>query len=385
MTMTEHRDPANHIAAMALLLVGAIGFVAALSTVIARPPRAAAPRIGRAFLDEPRSLAARDFAELRDAGFGSLVIDLSGLDERRALDAEPQRATIVDTILESAAAAGLEVDYWIEVGRDPVAAAANAAWLHRPHKTAFYGGEPVAISDWVCINNKQVFEYQMARVTRILERVPSADARNVFLNDLLGAPEGCGCGNALCRMWDGSLGEKIALGDGPAAFGGDPVAPLQFTEAVEERFPTLVAIPVITEECEAGVTHAGVVDAETTLGYGRMLCSHPDALESYPRLIHMLASRPAVALLTLDRTFGRDHPAFGAPGAWIGAVLDRYREYDARQSLWVVIEGWELGAASVNDRLRAAEAHGAAGAIVAGRRIDQTWETIRVRDLGTEL
>lgn len=383
--MTERRDPANHIAAMVLLLAGAVGFVAALSTAITRPPRAPTPSIGRAFLDEPRALAARDLAELRDAGFGSLVVDLSDLDDPQDLDREPPRASIVDSILEAASAAGLEVDYWIEIGRDPVAAAANAAWLHRPHKTVFYGGEPVAISDWVCINNKEVFEYEIARVTRILGRVPSADVRNVFLNDLLGAPEGCGCGNALCRMWDGSLGEKIALGDGPAAFGDDPVAPLQFTEEVERRFPTLAVIPVITEECEAGVTHAGVVDAETTLGYGRMLCSYPDALESYPRLIHMLASRPAVALLTLDRTFGRDHPAFGEPGAWIGAALDRYREYDARQSLWVVIEGWELGAASVDDRLRAAEAHGAAGAIVAGRRIDQAWELIRVRDLGTEL
>jgi hypothetical protein len=243
----------------------------------------------------------------------------------------------------------------------------------------------VVITDWVCINNREVFEYEIDRVARILRRVPLTGVRRVYLNDLLGAPEGCGCGNILCRLWDGSIGEKIALGDGPGAFGGDPVAPTLFAERVERLFPGLTAVPVVTDECEAGVTLAGVADAETSLGFGRMLCTHPDGLDSYPRLVHLLGTRPAVALLTLDRTFGRDDPAFGAPGAWVGAAVERWRALDDTQELWVVIEGWELGGASIRDRLRAAEAHGAHGAIVTGKRIDQSWSVVPLAEAGTRL
>lgn len=387
--MTHEEPRASHLFGLALLLVAAIGFVIALASAASRSRTAHAPRLPAALLDDADAIAARDLAALREAGFAGVVIDLSPLaiPARITNDgaADSSAVTALRAAVASAQAAGLAIDYWIEVGRDPAAAAINAAWLHRPHKTVFYGGEAVVVAEWVCINNKEVFDYELEKVARILAAAPRAAGRRVFLNDVLGAPEGCGCGNALCRLWDGSIGEKIALGEGPGAFGGDPVAPILFAEAIEERFPGLAAVPVITEECEAGVTHAGVADAETTLGYGRMLCTHPDALESYPRLVHLLATRPAIGLLALDRTFGRDDPAFGDPGAWVGAVLDRYRDVDAKQKVWIVVEGWDLGMASVRDRLRAAEAHGAAGAIVARKRIDQSWTVVPAADIGTAL
>ncbi len=387
--MRNEEPRISHLFGLALLLVAAVGFVVALVSAAGRSRLSQSTNLPAAFLDDAESLASRDLSALRDEGFARIVIDLSrlGIPARTGDggDRDSSAAITLREALAAAADAGLAVDYWIEVGRDPAAAASNAAWLHRPHKTIFFGGEPVAVAEWVCINNKEVFDYEVEKVARILAAAPQGVAQRVFLNDVLGAPEGCGCGNAFCRLWDGSTGEKIALGGGEGAFGGDPVAPILFAEAIEARFPGLAAVPVITEECEAGVTHAGVADAETTLGYGRMLCTHPDALESYPRLIHLLAARPAVGLLALDRTFGRDDPAFGEPGAWVGAVLDRYREYDSDQELWVVVEGWELGMASVRDRVRAAEAHGAAGAIVTGKPIDQSWTVVPVRDIGATL
>ena len=264
---------------------------------------------------------------------------------------------------------------WIDVGRDDVAAALHPEWLHRPHKRQYYGFEEVAIYPWVSVNNRAVFDYELARVTRLLQSAAGANLRGVFLNDLQAAPEGCGCGNAICRMWDNSLGPKLS---GETHFGDRPVAPRRFVEAVEGAFGGLDVIGVITETCEAGVTVAGVKDPEVTLGFGDRNCAHPDGLETYPKLIADLSGLGTVGLLALYKVFGRDHPAYGdgTEAAWVGGILDRYRSYDAATPIIAVIQGWDVTAEEVRAQRDQAIAHGAVGVLVCGTPVDQSWKLI---------
>jgi hypothetical protein len=265
-----------------------------------------------------------------------------------------------------------EIYYWVEIGHDREAARDHPDWLHRPHKVQFYD-EPVVIDEWVCINNRAVFDYKLAQVTDLAVRAGVEGVRGILLNDVLGAPEGCGCGNALCRLWDGSVGEKISGGEGVMSFGANPVAPRLFAEEVSRRLGGLEAIPIITEECEGGIEVCGVTDPERTLGYGRMSCRNPCAVDSYRRLIEQLSPLPRVGLLTLYQTFGRNVPEYGPEAAWIGCVIERYHGHDPSQTVIAILEGWDVTAEQVEAQVTQAVAGGAGGFVIVKPPIDQTW------------
>ncbi len=324
----------------------------------------------RGYLTSPDKIDQSLLEKLRDEGYNSVVLDISRIKK------DADISSVKDSIITS----GFGLYYWIEVGRDRSAVAKNRKWMHRPHKTGFYGGSSVSIYPWVSINNKGVFDYEKDRVKSLILRAGPERALGIFLNDVQSAPEGCGCGNALCRMWDNSEGEKLS-GDWPDYFGKNPIAVLRFVEAVESLFPRFNVVPIITEECEAGLEVGGVKDPETTLGYGRMLCSHPDGLETYPTLIKTLSPLKAVGILSLYKVFDRDDPAYGCQAAWVGAILDRYRLYDRDQRLISVIQGWDVTEDELKSQIQQALDHTAFGYIVAGVEIDQSWIVLNKKNI----
>src|SRR3989304_9035825 len=86
--------------------------------------------------------------------YNTIVFDISHLDDQ--LD--------MGKIKKKIDSEGFDIYYWIEVGRDPMAASKHPEWLHRPHKLHFYGNEPVVIYPWVSVNNSEVFEYEWIKV-----------------------------------------------------------------------------------------------------------------------------------------------------------------------------------------------------------------------------
>ena len=209
--------------------------------------------------------------------------------------------------------------------------------------------------------------------------------RGVLLSDVLGAPEGGGCGHATGRLWDGPPGEKISGGHGVTAFGDHPGAPRLFARRVAAALNGIEVIPVITEECEAGITVSGVEDPERSLGYGRMSCRNPCAARFYGRLIDDLHVLPRVGLLALYRTFGRDVPEYGPEGAWVGGIVERYRDRDPAQRLVTVLEGWDVTPEQVAAQVDQALAAGASGFVIVTRPLDQTWRVKPLRPKGKRI
>src|SRR5262249_12240680 len=124
-------------------------------------------------------------------------------------------------------------------------------WLHSPQHPEWLEGkgpEKAVVWPWVCVNNRAVFDYERARIRRLLEGVQELEG--LFLCDIQGAPNGCGCGNLLCRSWDNSPGEKI-----PPAPSAHPNVYFSqvFTAAIQQDFPALNVLPVLCEECENGL------------------------------------------------------------------------------------------------------------------------------------
>ncbi|MCH7760194.1 hypothetical protein IIA15_02155 [candidate division TA06 bacterium] len=324
----------------------------------------------RGYLLSPERIDGDLLKQLKMKNYSSIVVDISNLDEK----------VNMRTIKKEIDREGLKVYYWIGVGRDILAASKHSEWLHRPHKLNFYGNKPVVVYPWVSINNFEVFEYEFKKVNGLVERAGKEGVMGVFLNDIQSAPEGCGCGNALCRMWDNSIGAKIS-GEEPIFFGENPIAPFRFVQAVEKVYPQLEVIPVIVEECEAGVTVGGVKDPETTLGYGRILCVHPDGVDTYPKLIRTLGSLKKVGLLSLYKVFERDDPAYGPEAAWTGAILERYHSVDPDQKVISILQGWEVTEKEIEAQIEQVLSHGASGYIVAGEEIDQSWTVIEEKKM----
>ena len=105
-----------------------------------------------------------------------------------------------------------------------------------------------------------------------------------------------------------------------------------------------------------------------------MSCQNPCAVSSYANLIRTLSELPTVGLLTLYRSFGRDRPEYGGEAAWIGGALERYHTHDPDQRLIAVVEGWDHDQAAIDAQISQALAAGAAGFLVARKRLDQTWK-----------
>jgi hypothetical protein len=281
---------------------------------------------------------------------------------------------------EAARKVGLRAYGWIQVGRDETAAKAHPEWLHVPQHNEWLEGkgpEVAAVFPWVCVNNRAVFDYELARIKRLL---PNAEGLSgLFLCDIQGPPNGCGCGNILCRSWDNSPGEKVA--DSPYRHPTVFFSKV-FTEAVQQAYPTLSVLPVLCEECENGLDVGAAHNPDALSGACHGIpCLHPCSLDYYPGLLHAIAGPSPIGLLTPYKAFKRDRWEYGGEAAWVGAAVGRVHQIVPGQSVWTVLEGWDTDAKQQEAQQQQAERGGASGTLTALIPIDQSARPIAVSSL----
>src|SRR5688572_3733224 len=201
----------------------------------------------RAVLLAHAQLTPEQLRHFKENKFNSVVLYLSEEDSVQATGAAAG-------FLRSA---GMDLYYWIEVGRNPVLAEAHPEWMaslqgHPEWRRLFpqlrmaAAGEVVKNYPWVPVLYQEAFDAHLKRVARLLLGRPVP--KGVFLNDLQGAPSACGCGNDLCR-WTADYG-PIQTATRLAAD-----ASAKFVTEVQSLAPAAKIIPVWTTECEEEDMH----------------------------------------------------------------------------------------------------------------------------------
>ena len=320
--------------------------------------------------------------------------EMSGMKERNErlivdLDA-PQEA--LNDIFRLASETGVELWGWIEIARDVEAAAAHPEWMHAPQHHEWLdafpdwrpggGKHPALVFPWVCVNNRETFDYELARVVDLVSKAPPLSG--LFLNDIQGAPAGCGCGNILCRSWDNSPGEKIA----PTPYSNpDVFFSKAFWLACKSALSALSEksispgnlIPILCGECELGVQIGEVFSPDDLLGGCRGIpCAGVCAHSYWPGMVRAFAQTEGgpetIGLLTPYKLFGRDSPIYGESAGWVAGLTQHYLEFDSAAHIIAVVQGWDVTEAQIEAQIGMAKKGGATGTLVIETKLDQSWE-----------
>jgi hypothetical protein len=338
------------------------------------------PRSGEAHrpdmivLVEPNTVDTTKIAAWKTEGITSVALVL---DDRHT-------AAVLKSAADTATANGLGVYLWLEVARAPDMARDHPDWMaslgmHADWRQRFPAvrppekGEVAKAWPWVPIRSKEAFAAHVARVGRLLERVP-AGFRGLLLNDLQGGPASCGCGNLQCR-W--ATDYHV-----PSMTTVQPDAAPKFLAEVAKLAPGKEVIPVWTTECESEDLPA----AKRPPGsWGTGLCGSVPCFDyCRDRFAEQWAAMQKdrigpTALLALHREFQRDRCDYGGPAAWVSHVVD-YCEKQAgptmvpRQRLWLVVQGYDVDAAEAAASRAVAMQAGVGAVVVARARLDQSYE-----------
>ena len=326
------------------------------------------PTAFRAVLLDPRQFDDVRAATLRLADFNAVVLRLdgSGGSSRREID----RASA------TAQRHQLPCYFWIEVARCPALAdkrpelmaslQGHPEWRrYFPKSTEPSDDEVVKTYPWVPIMSREGFDAQLARVTKLLDGLPTP--AGLFLNDLQGAPSACGCGHPLCR-WTTDYGPKRST----TKLGPDSAA--RFVEAVAKAAHVPRVIPVWATECEAH-------DKQTLCaGIG---CYEGLCWKEFVKQLTPLAERhEPLALLLPFREFERDLPIYPDHAGWIREAIELMQTQPARhrgtpippERLIAVLQGWDVTHREVMAQIAQAQLAGAGGFVVSQVPIDQSWE-----------
>ena len=268
------------------------------------------------------------------------------------LDAEMDKSAVAD-FKASARSHGLEHGFWIEIGRDPEAAISHPEWLHVPQHSDWlsqfpaWNGPNAAVFPWLPLNNKAVFDYQLAKVASIASMLEPGDS--IYLSNVQNPPAGCGCGNLQCRSWDNSPGEKIA----PSPYEHKEIFFTSlFLDALAAKLPLMRITPIICPECEQGVVMGTVANPDAQTRYCNSInCSDPCGGYYYPGLVRALGGLERVGLLCTYKALRRDIPIYGETAAWVAANIDRYSEHGAIRKLLPVLQGWDVSEEERNAQL----------------------------------
>ncbi len=305
------------------------------------------------------------------------------------LEATPEA---LERISSLALQTGVELWGWIEVARDVVAAKNHPDWMHAPQHHEWLeafpewrpngGKHPALVYPWVCVNNRATFEYELERVARLVSEAPPLNG--LFLNDIQGAPAGCGCGNILCRSWDNSPGDKIAL---TPYSNPDVFFSMAFWKACQTALAQLPEkaiseqnlIPILCGECELGVLIGEVFSPDDSLGGCRGIpCAGVCAHSYWPGMVKAFSKQEGgperVGLLTPYKLFGRDGPLFGETASWVAGLTQHYLSFDSKAQLIAVVQGWDVSENELQDQLEMAKKGGAIGTLILEEALDQSWE-----------
>jgi hypothetical protein len=303
-----------------------------------------------------------------------------------ALNRGEETARVADKqAAKKIAESGLELHYWIEVGRCEELAEAHPRWMAslqgHPEWRRFYKDFPQPKPDevvkcypWVPVSYQEAHDAHLGRIKNLLADLPPA--KSVFLNDLQAAPSACGCGNPVCR-WTTDYGPIVTatrLGDDAAA---------KFVAAVRKLVPAETAVvPVWTTECEE---HDKENDA-LCAGVG---CYKGTCWKEYTKQLMPVADdSPTLAVLLAYKEFGQDGPHYKQKAGWIRhALVHGFDEQPAKNKgrkiepsrLIAVLQGWNVTNVEIAAQIDQAKSAGAAGYIVAVAKIDQSWSPKMVK------
>ena len=314
-------------------------------------PASSAPMQG--VLLEPDQATSRNLAKyIRDGCNAAILL----LDDRNSVEDNQKAAARIK-------ASGLELHYWIDVGRNQLLAdaqpelmaslPANGGW--RRHFPKFSSASSEAKNyPWVPLGRKEAYDLHFERVDVMLEDLPFA--RGIFLNHLQGAPSACGCGNTACRSFAHPEGSSAGL---------EPDAAARFVVAVSKLMAGAEVIPVWTTECAGNDPACGGEN-----------CEH--CWKDYAQQLGFLTDRVkrlGVLLPLHDKEGAADR------SAWQETALKSYsttlpaRDGKAVEpgSLIAVVQGWDASEKLVEEQKQRARVAGAAGYIVARAKLDQRW------------
>jgi hypothetical protein len=319
---------------------------------------------------------AERIAAWKQDGFKAVAVVLD--------DATDER--VCREVFREVTAAALDVYYWIEVGRNPKLADAHPRWMaslgmHQDWRKRFPGvrapkeGEVAKAYPWVPVWYQEAFDAQLARVERLLKKVP-AGYRGLLLNDLQGAPGSCGCGNRLCR-W---ATDYQVPATGTRIVGDD--APARFINAVRQRVRDKQVMPVWVTECEEQDLPADKrADGKTTGLCGDVGCAVGLCPKEFSKQWSALVgtNQSPVGLLGLSSELERDRAEPGS-GRWVTnavAYLDQVLPKNGarrfpRGRLWLVVRGADAAHEAEARRLAVEQNPGAI--VVARIPIDQSYE-----------
>lgn len=327
-------------------------------------PLPAAHATSKAALLSADQATADRLLQLQREGFTSIALALSDTN------------AAVDTLAAGRVSrAGLELDYWIEIARNPALADAHPEWMasiqtHQDWRRLFpqfpktQSNSVVKVYPWVPVLYRETVGPHLQRVVQLLRDRPAP--RRLFLNDLQGAPSACGCGHPLCRWTTdyGPLKSATRLPNDAAA---------QFVAGIKRNQPELEVIPVWTTECEEH-DRGGMC--------GDVGCFHGTCWREWTaQLTPLAAQTDTIGVLLLYRAFQRDLPIYGEPAGWITSALGFFRQMPLRyqasgipaQRLLAVLQGWDVTPEQTQTQIARATEAGTAGVLVVLTPIDQSW------------
>jgi hypothetical protein len=284
-------------------------------------------------------------------------------------------------------AARLDLYWWIEVARNPKLATDHPRWMaslgsHDDWQKRFPKSPEPQVDEvakafpWVPISYRESFDAHLARIEKLLQRVPSG-WRGLLLNDLQAGPSSCGCGNIQCR-WAVDYHVRSTA----TAFPGDDVA-ARFVAEVRKRAGQKTVIPVWTTECEEVDLPAKKRPGGTSTGAcGSVPCSTGTCPDAFTRQWSALVAGhdQPVGLLAVHTPLQRTRAEFGGGSAYPTQAISYLNQTlpahggkaISPERLWVVVEGEPSGDEATARKL-AAEAR--VGALIIARTpIDQSYE-----------
>jgi hypothetical protein len=330
-----------------------------------------APLQTKIALLRPEQATRERVAELRKQHFTSVALMLT----------ETNRSSAEASAVGAIGQAGLGLDYWIEIARNPTLADRHPEWMasiqtHPEWRRCFpaFGALPsnavVKVYPWVPALYQETFGVHLQRVKELLAHRQRPAPRRLFLNDLQGGPSACGCGHPLCRWTTdyGPLRSATRLSNNAAAL---------FVAAVKQAQPGVEVVPVWTTECE---------EADHDRVCGGVNCFKGTCWREWTSQIEPVATETEViGVLLLDRVFDRQAEPYRNSGGWIPTALNYFQQLPSRYNvtgppvrrLLPVIQGWDLSSEELTPKVAQAAAIGPAGLLVAFTPIDQSWTPVK--------
>lgn len=316
-----------------------------------------------------------DVSKWKEEGYQAVAVVLQ---ERTSAPALPESARAVTD-------AGLDLYYWIEVGRNPEMAAKHPRWMaslgahpdwlkNFPKFSEPGAGEVAKAFPWVPIAYEESYKAHLARIEQLLERAPSGWT-GLFLNDLQGGPSSCGCGNLLCR-W--AIDYQVPS-TATKVKGADVVS--RFVTDVKRKAPAKVVIPVWATECSEMDLPTDKNKGQPGTGLcGTVGCATGACPQAFTDQFMMLTSghSGAIGILGVHTSLHRHDERFGGGAAWFVNALKYVNttltandgKAIAPARLWVVVEN----VLALKDARELANNAGAGAVIVSKVNIDQSYQ-----------